>query len=193
MMGERRAKQGSRSDRAKVDDGRISLPQAARIAQLPETTLNGWVVTGLVEPSNVEQVTPGPGNHRRFDVRDLTTILVCAELKASGIHVRKLRRVQAALRGYARDFASARLALVSRDSGEPADVVLVSNEQERAALATSLLDTPGQTLIAALELRPVALRARKAFTAAAKEAPAVRGRRPNTLRAGQSGSRRAAG
>lgn len=187
-------KSTSRSDRKKATDGRISLPQAARIAALPPATLTLWVTSGLVEPSDAVGVSPGRGNHRRFDLRDLTAIVTLAELRAEGVNVRKLRQVQTTLREYGRSFSSARLALVSRGEGVPVDVVMVDSAKAESALATSLVANPGQYLIAAIDLEPVAARAQRAFAKALREAPAIRGRRPNKiLRAGQSGSRRQAG
>lgn len=166
-------------DKTKAQDGCISLPQAARIAHLPPTTLAQWVTSGLVEPSSAANVTPGIGVHRRFDLRDLTAICVIAELREQGINVRKLRRVQAALRDYGKDFASAKLALIESTPSEPADVVIYSSDRERGQAWTSVEANPGQNIIVQVfELKNVDALSRRSFAKALREKPAVRGRKP---------------
>lgn len=171
------AKTDVRSDFAKADDGRLSTQQVANIAGVKTATLDYWLRTGLVEPSNTETATPGEGVHRRFDLRDVVAVCTIATLRDRGVNVRRLRRVQAALRAYERDFANARLALVTTGPEQPYDVALVSTEAEKAKLATSLLDSPGQTLVTSLELRDVYASSRTAFRKALREKPAIRGRR----------------
>lgn len=176
-----------RSDKAKADDGRVSLPQAARIAGLTRSTLNAWIVSGFITPTNADHIAPGTGNHRRFDLRDLTAICAAAELRRLGVNVRAMRKIQTELREYDRDLASARLALIRKDDNEVADVVMVQGNPERKNLVVSIHDTPGQTIIAELKLAPVARRAHRAFVKASKEKPAVRGRRPGqTAERGES-------
>ena len=186
-----------RSDKSKANDGMVSLLQAARIARLHATTLATWIKTGLIEPTNAANIAPGTGNHRRFDLKDLTAICVCAALREGGVDVRALRKVQTALRNHDRDFATARLALIVPPKVQKggtnhyavADVALLHRKDDFADLAMSLLKKPGQFLLADIELAPVVRRARQQFAKVSKERPAVRGRRkgvkygPRTKRA----------
>lgn len=190
-MAEAKRKEIRRPDRLKVDDGRVSLPQSARIAGVPESTLNGWIITGLIEPSIADSVRPGPGNHRRFDVRDLTAICVVAKLRSRGVHLRALRRIQSELRAHDKDFASARLVLVENGENGFVDVAILRSEAARKNLVVSVFDSPGQTILAELELAPVARRVRSEFRSALKEKPAIRGRRPG--RAGPLATKAATG
>jgi len=169
------AKPDRRSDKAKADDGRVSLPQAARIAGLTRSTLNSWIVSGFITPTNVDHIAPGTGNHRRFDLRDLTAICAAADLRRLGVGVRAMRKIQTELRRYNRDLASARLALVRNDNDEVADVVLFETETERRKLIVSVYEHPGQTIIAEMKLAKVARQANRAYRNALKEKPAVRG------------------
>lgn len=176
-----------RSDKAKANDGRISLPQAARIAGLPQNTLHSWVASDLIEPNNEAHGKPGTGNHRRFDLRDLTAICVCAELRRKNVNVRSMRFIQTRLRELGQNFANARLALVAPNQHATADVAILHGDRDRANLAVSLLDKPGQILIAEIDLAPVARHARSAHRNVLKEKPAVRGRRPGqTAKRGES-------
>lgn len=84
--------------------------------------------------------------------------------------------------GDVRDFASARLALVENSENAVVDVVMLRSESERKKLVVSVFDTPGQSIIAELELAPLARRARSEFRSALKEKPAIRGRRPGRAR-----------
>lgn len=105
-----------RSDKAKADDGRVSLPQAARIAGLTRSTLNAWIASGFITPTNADHIAPGTGNHRRFDLRDLTAICAAAELRDQGVNVRALRKIQTKLREYDRDIR--RLGLIEVDRAD---------------------------------------------------------------------------
>ena len=175
----------TRSDHGKADDGCVSLPQAARIADMRETTLAGWITKGLIEPTNAANIAPGTGVHRRFDLRDLTAICVCAALRAQGVSARAMRKIQGALRAHDRTFANARLALIVPPRVQhggpshyaPADVAILKGREGLADLAESLLAKPGQYLLADIDLAPVSKRARSEFGKALKEAPAVRGRK----------------
>ena len=164
-------------DKAKGDDGRVSLTQAARIAGMPKTTLSAWVSSGLIEPTNAAFTKPGTGNHRRFDLRDLTAICVTAELRDQGVGVRAMRRIQTELRNYRLNFSSARLALITKPNAEVADVALVRTDAERGRLHVSVHDAPGQFILADIDIAPVYRKAKRALAKALKEKPAVRGRR----------------
>lgn len=167
-----------RPDRLKAGDGLVSLPQCARIAGVPETTLHNWVVGSLIEPTEAAGFRPGPGNHRRFNLRDLTAICVVAKLREHGVHVRALRKIQSELRAWSKDFATARLMLVENSENEVVDVAILRTESAWKTRVFSVHKSPGQSIIAELELAPVARRARSEFRSALKEEPAIRGRRP---------------
>jgi DNA-binding transcriptional MerR regulator len=162
-----------------MGDNFVSTPQAAKIADVAERTLAWWVSTGLIKPSSESNVAPGVGNHRRFDLHDLMSICVVAELRNQGVGVRRLRRVQNELAILGDDFASARLALIGEPQGdEVADVAILRRVSDEKRLLMSLMKQPGQAmLVEPLELKPIARRVRRTFAKVAGAVP-VRGRKP---------------
>jgi len=157
----------------------VSTPQAAKIAGVAERTLAWWVSTGLIEPSSETNVAPGVGNHRRFDLHDLMSICVVTELRNQGVGVRRLRRVQKELALLGDDFASARLALVGDTRGNaPADVAILRRVADEKRLLTSLLEKPGQAIIASIELKPIERHVRRTFAKTAGAVRVKRGRKP---------------
>lgn len=151
---------------------------------MKQSTLDAWIVTGFIEPTNSNQRSPGAGNHRRFNLRDLTAICAAAELRRQGVDVRIMRQIQMRLRAYQLDLASARLALLRNGEDGVTDVVLIeSTESARKKLAISMFNTPGQYLLVELPLAPVARKARSAFKKVRLEKPAIRGTRSGSNRA----------
>ena len=162
-----------------MSDQFVSTPQAAKIAGVAERTLAFWISSGLIEPSSATNVAPGVGNHRRFDLHDLMSICVVAELRSQGIGVRRLRRVQQELSLLGDDFASARLALIGDTRGDaPADVAILRRVADEKRLLMSLLEKPGQAIIASIELKPIERRVRRTFAKAAGAPRVKRGGQP---------------
>lgn len=168
------------SDRTKADDGCVSTGQAARIAGTSRTRVIAWGAAGLVTPT---RAGGGRGTHNRYDVRDVTALAAIAELRRRGVSMQAVRKVQALLREEGiESFAACRLAAVDRGRGQ-VDVALIRGARERNALALSLLEAPGQTLIAEVALGDLERTTRRAFAKIQAEPPAIRGRRPKSRRA----------
>jgi DNA-binding transcriptional MerR regulator len=161
------------SDTNKASDGCVSLQQAARIAGMKKVTLCSWIDKGFIAPT----LGKGKGNHRRFNLRDLTAICTASDLRAQNVTVRAIRLIQSKLREYDRDLSSARLALLKNGEDEVSEVVLVDSESSRKRLIVSVYDTPGQQIIADIPLAPVTKRVARAYGKALKEKPALRGQR----------------
>jgi len=162
-----------RSDFAKKEDGCISTLQLADIIGIAPNTARTWVKSGLVEPTRYEG---GIGNAARWDLRDTTAMRAIADLRRAGVAMRDVRHVQAQLRKTGDDFASVRLAAVDRGQ-RVTDVVLVRGAVERKHLALSLVENPGQTMVAELALAELHRETRKAFAKEAAKPARVRGRR----------------
>ena len=146
----------------------VSTPQVAKIADVAERTLAWWVSTGLIKPSSESNVAPGVGNHRRFDLHDLMSICVVAELRNQGVSVRRLRHVPYALAIMGDDFASARLALIGEPQGdEVADVAILRRVADEKRLLMSLMKQPGfSMLVEPIELKPIEQHVRRTFAKA---------------------------
>ena len=171
-----------RSDRAKNDDGCISTLQLAAILDISPNTARGWVKSGLVDPTRYEG---GIGNAARWDLRDATAMRAIAYLRRARVPMRDVRYVQRELRKMGEDFASARLAAVDRGH-RIVDVVLIRGAAERKKLALSLVESPGQTIVAEIAMAELHRETRKAFAKEAAKPAKIRGRKKGQ-KAAQSG------
>lgn len=68
------------------DSGFYTLPEAARISKVPESTVRYWAQTSLIVP------THSTGRPKLYSFADLRDLVVCRTLKAQGAGVRAIRR-----------------------------------------------------------------------------------------------------
>jgi DNA-binding transcriptional MerR regulator len=79
----------------------------------------------------------GTGNYRGFSFRDLLALRCIGNLRAAGVSLQAVRKVDRALRAYHKDMATAHLVVTERSHDRE---VYVSERQELIALLTN----PGQ-------------------------------------------------
>ncbi len=175
-MGQQQATATRRSEAAKRSDGCISTARAAGIAGCSEGALRYWVRHGLVKPTRTD-AQPGTGVHARYDLRDVIALRAIADLRRRGASLQTVRKVQEQLRAYGvESFASCRLAAIQR--GKTHDVLLVRSARE----VESLIEVPGQLVVASILLGPLERETARQFAAAMKLPPLKRGRKPMGLR-----------
>ena len=171
------AKPARRSEAAKLSDGCVSTARAANIADKSEGAIRHWVRTGLVTPTRTDP-QPGTGVHARYDLRDVVALRAIADLRRRGVSLQAVRKVQRELREYGvESFASCRLAAVRRGK-TTYDVVLVRTPRE----VESLLEAPGQMLVASIALGQLERDTAKRFAAAIALPPLKRGPKPKGLK-----------
>lgn len=129
----------------------FSSPEAQRIARITYRQLDYWIRTELVRPSIGAK---GPGTRRAFSFRDLVAVRAIAALKAAGVSLQAIRKVQRTLVAFeGRDDAlrDGRLVLEQGRSKNP-DVALALDKDA----VMSLLLKPGQSVARVVfEMAPV--------------------------------------
>jgi len=157
-------------------DGMISTTRAAAIAGVTGQTLRKWVRDGVATPTSVGQ---GPGNHWRWNVRDLSAVYAVAGLREQGVSYQMCRGVQAHLREMGDDWPTTRL--LAYRAGRQKDV-LVLRPQEYGEQFESILRSPGQQVVASVAMSEVSETVRERFEAARAIPVAIRGRKPKAGR-----------
>lgn len=117
----------------------FSSPETHRIAGITYRQLDYWIRTGLVRPSKDAE---GSGSRREFTYRDLIAVRAIAALKANGVSLQAIRKVQAALvrfRGSDEALRTGRL-VIEQDRKRP-DVGIAIGDEE----VLRLLKEPGQS------------------------------------------------
>lgn len=128
---------------------------ASRLSGVAYRTLNYWSISDFLRASGRE--ASGHGSKRLYTFADVVALRAACELRAAGVSLQALRRVQERLRRYKglrNPLAEARLVVIS---GPRPDVVRVEIAEDAARLE-SLLANPGQTVTApavVLGLAPV--------------------------------------
>jgi DNA-binding transcriptional MerR regulator len=118
----------------------FSTLEAAFAARLSHRQVGYWARTRLVIPSIVDAA--GTGNHRRFNLRDITTLRVLAAFRQRGLSLQALRQVQHYLRNReASELQDVHARLVFAP-GRVREVLLVKSAEE----IVSLLEAPGQVV-----------------------------------------------
>ena len=143
------------------EDGCVSCDQLAGIVDHPAQTIRYWVQTGLIEPQKRGE---GSGNFSRFNLTDVTAARAVVELRRQGVSLQALRKVQAIIRERGHSFGSCKLAVIARGSKQ--DVLLLAGKREQRQFAESLLDQPGQTVLAQVALDTIAKETQRRFQAA---------------------------
>ncbi|MFE6734592.1 MerR family transcriptional regulator [Microbacterium sp. NPDC057650] len=133
----------------------LETPEVVRLCDLPYSTLDYWVRTGLVAPS----VRGGSGRRRtrQWSVLDVVCVRALKELRDAGASVRVLKQAQAMLR----DTWSATLRdhMLYWDGG---DLIQVDEWKN----LVSLIAAPGQGVLHIVALSVDALRAEAESVAA---------------------------
>lgn len=140
------------------NDGCVSCDQLAGIVQHPAQSIRYWVKTGMVNP---QVKGAGQGNHGRYNLTDVTAIRAIVELRRGGVSLQALRKVHALIASRGESFGSCRLAAVRFNSKQ--DVVLLAGKLEQRQFAESLLDKPGQTVLAQVALDKIAKETQRQF------------------------------
>jgi DNA-binding transcriptional MerR regulator len=119
----------------------FSSPETHRIAGISYRQLDYWIRTKLVRPS---KDADGCGSRREFTYRDLIAVRAIAALKANGVSLQAIRKVQAALvrfRGSDEALRTGRL-VIEQDRKRP-DVGIAIGDEE----VLRLLNEPGQSAL----------------------------------------------
>jgi len=155
------------------DDGCVSTIRAAQIAGIKPATLRHWLRTQLLEATRHSE---GRGVFARFDLTDIHAAWAVAQLRKQGVSLQACRLVQAKLRAMDKDFANARLLGFNRGNRRT-DVLIAETPEEGRGILKSLLEVPGQVVIADIALSGVSAKLRRRFDTAL-QLPAVKRGRP---------------
>jgi len=117
----------------------FSSPETHRIAGISYRQLDYWIRTKLVRASKDAK---GCGTRREFTYRDLVAVRAIAALKAAGVSLQAIRRVQAELVRFAgNDDALRQGRLVIEQATKKPDVAVAIGDDE----VLRLLNMPGQS------------------------------------------------
>ena len=140
------------------EDGCVSCDQLAGIVEHPAQSIRFWVKTGLVEPQTKGE---GQGNHSRYNLTDVTAVRAIVELRRQGVSLQALRKVHTLIASRGESFGSCRLAAVRFKAKQ--DVFLLVGKRDREKLMESLLEKPGQTVLAQVALDKIAKETQRRF------------------------------
>ena len=164
-------------------DGCVSTNRAAQLAtNIARTidpdavgqpyTVRRYARTGVIQPTSFGK---GQGHFARYDLRDVASLGTISLARAQGASLQCLRKVQPKLRALGKDWASAQL-FVYRLGQNGTDVLLAETPEEGRVLLRSLLDVPGQIVMAQVALQNVSEELKTSFAAALRLKPVQRGR-----------------
>jgi DNA-binding transcriptional MerR regulator len=133
-----------------ADPAEFTSKEAQRIARVTYRQADYWVRTGLVRPTVGAK---GYGSRRKWSFRDIVALRTVAALKAAGVSLQAIRKVQRALLTFEGDDDALRGGrLVLEQSRKNPDVALALDD----AAVMSLLKRPGECLARVVfEMEPV--------------------------------------
>jgi len=151
-------------------DGCQWTDRVAKNLGIKPQTIRYWGNRGVIEPTRFGE---GRGNYARYDIRDTAAIAAVAELRRQGVSLQAVRKVQPKLREMGKTWTSARLLGFRRDRFT--DVLIAESTRAGQGLLRSLLESPGQTVIADVALSDKTTEIRRKFEIALQLPAAKRG------------------